>query len=298
MRLGLGTVQLGLPYGVTNRRGQPSPAEAMALLDAAAASGVELLDTAPAYGSAERLIGEALAAGRRFRVITKTLAGAPGPEALRAGFLHSLAELGIARADGLLLHHAGDALAPGGRALLDEMRALKDEGRTARIGVSVYDAGELDALLALFAPDIVQLPLSALDQRLLHSGHLAKLAAQGVEIHARSVFLQGTLIAPSASLPAALAPLAARASAFQAALRDLGCSALEGALAFVAQLAEVSYAIVGATSKAEFAGIAAAAERAGSRNSPAAKLDFRPFALDDESLVNPARWPRTAAGTA
>lgn len=295
MKLGLGTVQLGLPYGVTNRRGQPSPAEAMALLGAAADRGVDLLDTAPAYGSAERLIGEALAAGRRFRIITKTVAGAQNPEALRAGFLRSLADLGIARADGLLLHHAGDALGPGGRMLLDEMRALKDEGRTARIGVSVYDASELDALLALFTPDIVQLPLSALDQRLLRSGHLAKLAARGVEIHARSIFLQGTLIAPPASLPAALAPLAERAAEFHAALRELGCSALEGALAFVAQQAEVSYAIVGAASTEEFAGIAAAAERAGSRRSPAAALDFRSFALDDENLVNPARWPRATA---
>lgn len=296
MKLGLGTAQLGLPYGVTNRRGRPSRAEALRLLKFAGVHGVDLLDTAPAYGEAERIIGEALADGGRFRVITKTVAGASGPAELRAGFLRSLAELRVDRADGLLLHHAGDALAPGGRALLDAMRALKDEGRAARIGVSVYDAVELDALLALFTPDIVQLPLSAFDQRLARSGHLAKLAALGVEIHARSVFLQGTLLAAPESLPERLAPLRGRIAGFQAALHEAGCRVLEGALAFVARCSEVSYAIVGAATVDEFADIAAAAARARDPGVLSARLDFGRFAIEDENLVNPARWPRAATG--
>lgn len=294
MNLGLGTAQLGSSYGVTNRRGQPSTEEALCLLRSAAGQGVELLDTAPAYGDAERIIGEALAGGQRFSVVTKTVVGACGPKELRTGFLNSLDNLGVGEAYGLLLHHAKEAFAPGGRFLIDTMQALKHEGRVARIGVSVYDASELDALLALFTPDIVQLPLNVFDQRLVRSGHLAKLAGMGVEIHARSVFLQGTLIALPESLPERLAPLRGRISAFHAALRNAGRSPIEGALAFVASCSEVSCAIVGAVTADEFAGVAEAAARIDSTGSRTEFPDFTRFAIEDEVWVNPARWPRMA----
>lgn len=290
MKLGLGTVQLGLPYGVTNRRGQASPGEAAQLFTAAAESGIELLDTAPVYGAAERLVGKALAAGLRFRVVTKTATRAPGASAvgartlLRETFLRSLENLGLQRVTGLLLHHCRDALAPGGHGFIEEMRMLKREGLAERIGVSIYDAGELEAVLEIFTPDIVQLPLSAFDQRLARSGHLARLRELGVEVHARSVFLQGVLLAAPASLPEFLAPLRGKLGDLQDSLRAAGYTILEGALGYIARRPEVAVAIVGATDRDELLQIATAA---GAR----VEFEFERFAVDDEALLNPARWP-------
>jgi aryl-alcohol dehydrogenase-like predicted oxidoreductase len=164
-----------------------------------------------------------------------------------------------------------------------------------KIGVSVYTAEQIDGILRRFEPGIVQLPLSILDQRLIHSGHLARLHRMGIEIHARSVFLQGVLLSAPADLPEFLAPLRGSLEAFHSLLRATGLSPLEGALAFIAQHSEVSAAIVGVTGRNELLQIAAAATAADS-----IRLAFQSFAEQDDALLNPARWgtaPEHAAGT-
>jgi aryl-alcohol dehydrogenase-like predicted oxidoreductase len=290
MKLGLGTVQFGLPYGATNRRGRVSDDEVPGLLEAAARHGIEVLDTAPAYGDAERLIGAALAAGARFRVVTKTpaadLAIAPQARAraLRAALLRSLERLRQERVAGLLLHRCADALAPGGVALIEELQALKQEGLVERIGLSIYEAAELDAVLRFFSPDIVQVPLSVVNQSLETSGHLARLRERGIEVHARSIFLQGVLLAAPADLPPELAPLAANVAAFRSLVHAAGLSPVEGALAFIAQRPGISVALVGVTGLEELEQIAAAVAAA-----EAAGLDFRALASQSE-LRNPANW--------
>ena len=71
-RIGLGTVQFGMHYGVSNRVGQPDEREVAAILERAVARGVRYLDTASAYGDAEILLGRHLPAGHRLRIVTKT----------------------------------------------------------------------------------------------------------------------------------------------------------------------------------------------------------------------------------
>ncbi len=71
-RLGLGTVQFGLDYGVANPDGRTPPEEVRRILDVAAANGIGLVDTASVYGESERILGEILPAGDRFRIVTKT----------------------------------------------------------------------------------------------------------------------------------------------------------------------------------------------------------------------------------
>jgi aryl-alcohol dehydrogenase-like predicted oxidoreductase len=53
MKLGLGTVQFGLPYGVSNNNGQTPLDEAQRIVEFARSSGISLLDTAMAYGDSE-----------------------------------------------------------------------------------------------------------------------------------------------------------------------------------------------------------------------------------------------------
>ncbi|MBM3560846.1 MAG: hypothetical protein FJX53_13430, partial [Alphaproteobacteria bacterium] len=283
VKLGLGTVQLGLPYGVTNRRGRPPAAEARRVLETAAECGIDLLDTAPAYGEAERIVGDALHAGLRFRVVTKTATGAPTPAALRETLHRSLERLGASRVYGLLLHHCADALAPGGEALVAELQALQRSGLVERIGISVYDARELDAMLRLFTPQILQLPLSIADQRLAQSGHLAKLATLGVEIHARSVFLQGLLVDIDPDFPREVAPHRAAFTALREDLRRAGVTPLEGALAYPASRPEVHAAIVGVAAADELLEIVAATKRR-------VTFVFSRYALGDEAALNPGRW--------
>ena len=289
--LGLGTAQLGLPYGVSNRGGRPSEAEAAAILERALRGGIRTFDTAPAYGESERLLGRLLPPGAEARIVTKTppLAAAEVTaaecEALRRAAERSRERLRRERLDTLLVHHGSDLGLPGAERLAAAVVGLRDEGIAARIGVSVYDREELEAARDLLPLDVVQLPLNAFDQRFLRDGTLAALAAEGVEVHLRSVFLQGLLLIDPEGLPTHL-------GAARGPLRRLGelgerhgLGRLELALAAVRDLPGVRLVLVGANSAAELAGCLAALD------APApAGLETAELAVDDLDVIDPRRW--------
>lgn len=296
-RLALGTVQFGLAYGVTNQAGCPDDAAVSAILARAAAAGLRTLDTAHAYGDAETRLGRLLPAIRPdWRVISKSppLAGAAvGAGELRrveAALADSLARLGRARLDGLLVHHAGDLLAPGGKALWCLLERARAAGRIGKIGVSVYGPEEAARCLDAFPLDLIQLPFSLYDQRAARGGLLAALAAAGVEVHARSLFLQGALLAAPAALPPALARLRSHQAALHAALAAAGLTPLQASLAAVLAHPAIAQAVVGCQSPDQFDAILAAGAVA-AETDPATIADLAGrFALDDDDLLTPSRW--------
>jgi spore coat polysaccharide biosynthesis protein SpsF len=210
----LGTAQLGLEYGVVNRTGKPSRSAAIKIVRQAIAHGVTALDTARAYGDSEELLGEALAGAWRSRVevITKldpfsALSPDASEEQVRAAVDRSVSDscraLRTDRLAVLLFHRWSHHDAWHGAAwkrLLD----LRDSGKIAQLGASVYQPEE--ALAALEYPDIqhLQLPMNILDARWRASGIGAQIAQRpDVVVHARSVFLQGVLLHPAAAWPPA-----------------------------------------------------------------------------------------------
>ena len=298
MKLGLGTAQLGMDYGVTNRQGQPSEAEALASLRRAQERGIELLDTAPGYGTAERIVGAALRSGCSFEVVTKIPALPAGDArafilgALRA----SLDRLEIDCVEGALLHHWQDAVGPQASAVVRALQQAKEEGLARRVGVSVYRAGDIDQVLRQFTPDVVQLPISVFDQRLAASGHLERLGELGVEIHARSVFMQGIALSPPGDLPAHLVGLRPALEQFRMLAGRNQLAPLVAALAFVARSPYISAMIVGVSNAAELDALADAF--AAARSAPA--VDFTSIWRQvPESLLDLDRWPsrRAAAPT-
>ena len=291
MKIALGTVQLGLDYGISNRAGQVSPEEARRILALAGRSGIRVLDTAAAYGDAEQRLGELLPPDAAFDVVTKLprLPAEPGPgvaQWVRDRLAESLQRLRVPRLYGLLMHQAADLLGPQGDALWAALEAARAAGTVMKVGASVYTGTEIDALLGRFPLQLIQLPLSVLDQRLVRSGHLAKLRKAGVEVHARSVFLQGVLLMAPEDLPAHLAPAREPLRALRAAARAAGRMPLDLALGCVLRQPEVDRAVLGVTREEELAEILAAAQRPS-----AAQLDCGAFALDDEAILNPGRWP-------
>lgn len=287
MRLGLGTVQFGTDYGVSNPGGKTSPADAAAILADAAKAGVQVLDTAPLYHDSEGVLGALLPAGHGFRIVTKTpqFKGRPVSIAeVEASFAASLDRLRQKSVHGLLVHHADDLLGPGGEDFYRALQRLKESGRVSKIGASIYDARQLDALLERYDLDLVQLPLNVFDQRLVASGHLKRLKDKGVEIHARSVFLQGLLLMTPESVPARLDRARVPLAAYRGQLARLGLSPLEACLAWALGLPEVDVVLFGVNTPAQLREILDAAAR------PPAVRDFDRFAVSDETIVNPALW--------
>lgn len=292
-RLALGTVQLGLAYGATNEKGKVGEDEARALLELAYARGIRTLDTAAAYGEAETMIGRLGAQAMGFRIVTKTV---PTPGDRIDAQAVAMVTTGIERSrrllrsdvlDAVLVHHGRSLLTPGGRSLLDALIELRTGGTIGKLGVSVYDPDEMARLLELFTPDLVQLPLNVLDQRFIASGMLRRLSDRGVEVHARSLFLQGTLIAPPANLPRRLAHLALFIERFDEAARRAGKSRLAACLGFGLAQQQIANLVIGVTGAAELAEVLAATE---SVEAPEL-CEWQALASDDPAVVDPSRWP-------
>lgn len=290
--LGLGTAQLGLPYGVSNRTGQPPEDEAAAILAGALNSGIRTFDTAPAYGGSEELLGRLLPAGAAVRIVTKTppLAGAEVGEAdcdgVRRSAERSLERLRRERLDALLVHHGSDLALPGGERLAATLTELRDSGIVRRLGASVYDRAELDAARERLPLDLVQLPLNVFDQRLLRDGTLEELEREGVEVHVRSAFLQGLLLMDPEQLPAQLAAAEQPLRRYHEERLRAGIGPLEAALGFVDTAPGVGTILVGTNSVAELEQCVAAL-----RGRPGPPMDYPPLALDDPTLTDPRQWP-------
>lgn len=283
MKIALGTAQLGFEYGIANTAGRVSRDEAARILDAAERGGVRLLDTAPAYGDSEEVLG-ALGAAGRFAIVTKTARlGATGAAGVEAAFERSLERLRTDSVHALLVHAASDLAGARGRDLAERLVRLRETGRVKRIGVSVYSAAELARALAGLDADVVQVPVNVFDQRLVTDGTLDRLKARGLEIHARSAFLQGVLLTDTARLPAYFDPIRGRLAAWRTFCATHGVTPLQAALGFLAGIDAIDHVVCGVDSVAQLEEIL----RAGA---PLSGADFRALALDDPDFVDPSRW--------
>jgi aryl-alcohol dehydrogenase-like predicted oxidoreductase len=289
----LGTAQFGLPYGITNTTGQVSENEVRRILELANENGIEFLDTAQTYGDAEAVLGRTMPVGFSFRLISKLAAqnkpcftadDRPGWEEV---FQQSCARLKQPCLDALLLHRASDLLKPGGNHLRQWLLSLRDRGLVRRLGVSIYSANDLVGV----APDVldlVQLPLSLYEQRLLHDGTIAQLRAQGCAVHARSIYLQGLLLTPASAWPAWVS---SESRLHQANLERLaakrGCGLIHFALDFARAQNDIEAVVLGLSSKTELLEML----QVWSGCPILDANDMNGWCLQDPDILDPRRWP-------
>lgn len=200
-KLALGTVQFGINYGINNSTGVPDDKEVISILDYAYKNGINTLDTAIAYGNSEERLGKL--SENNFQIISK-FSGIYNFRDLENELLKSLSNLRRDKIYGFIFHKAIDLIKnPKMWSYLEKLKSLK---KIKKIGFSIYNEKELNEILNLgFIPDLVQLPYSILDRRLEDS--LIKLNNLDVEIHVRSVFLQGLYFKDLNNLPETLLPL-------------------------------------------------------------------------------------------
>lgn len=289
----LGTVQFGLDYGISNVSGRPALDEVGKILEVAKMAGIGTLDTAAGYGSSEEVLG-LLASASDFNVITKTLpisahrVDSNVIDQLCEIFDRSLARLRRDKVAGLLAHHSLDLLKPGADLLYRQLSDWKASGLVERIGVSVYSPAEADEILSRYQIDLIQLPFNVVDQRAARTGVLARLHQSGVEVHARSAFLQGALLMEPAMLPEHLLKLRPLMSRLKDACAERGWSVQEACLRFVIGTDCVDKVVCGVNSAKEL-------EQLVSRvKSGQEGFDFSPYHVDDVRIIQPSEWPKSA----
>lgn len=184
-RIGLGTVQFGLPYGISNKLGQPDKQSVAEVLALAKTSGIKMIDTASAYGTAELVLGSI--GVQDFHVVSKYMP----PESYMSideQVHQSLERLQCDHLYGYLAHRPQNIVKRPEQ--WEALQLLKQEGFVGKIGFSLNEPAELDALLELgMIPDLIQVPVNYFDRRFV--SYFDELKSIGTEIHGRSAFLQG-----------------------------------------------------------------------------------------------------------
>lgn len=237
----LGTVQFGLEYGINNSSGKPNIDEIQNILDFAKSSGIEILDTADAYGNASEIIGSYFKEkGSVFKVNTKFKGG---NKPLAAQLQDSLSVLNLTQIDTYFFHSFEDFKS--NKAYLTELTALKESGLIRNIGLSVYDNHEFDKAINSKEIDVIQFPFNLLDN--LHQrGQLMKLAkSKGKQLQVRSVFLQGLFFKNADSLPSILSPLKPYLLEIKKIAKDFSVEIEHLALSYALRQREIDYVIIG-----------------------------------------------------
>ena len=258
---------------------------ATAVIATARTAGIDTLDTATLYGDSELRLGRIGVEG--WEVVSKLAAVPPGCPDVRdwvfAEVAASLARLGIAGLSGLMLHRPGELGKPHGPALFAALEELKRKRIVRKIGVSIYEPGELDEIVGRYAIDLVQAPLNVLDRRLVQSGWLDRLSVRGIEVHARSVFLQGLLL--MSRRPAFFEEWEPVWRRWDSWLARHAQSSVSACLGFVLSFPAVARVVVGVDNVAQLQTLIKAAVPGGTWPEEIWSADPR--------LLNPSQWPRS-----
>ena len=247
-RIVLGGAQLGLPYGILNGGETLSREEVARILNTAVDHGINSIDTAIAYGQSESIIGETSL--NRFKIISK-LPPLPVDLSNVSGWVHSqvqgsLSRLKCTSLDALLLHRPQDLTGAQGAELYAALGSLMAEKLIRRFGVSIYSPDDLEGIIGTFDIHVVQAPLNVFDRRIL--GVTDQLSALNIEVHVRSVFLQGVLIANPKNRPQRFEPWSAHFALFDEWVRSSGVSAMACCMGFALQQPGIAKLVIGTTS--------------------------------------------------
>jgi len=243
----LGSANFDQIYGI--KKNFIKKSEIKKLFDLALKNKIKTIDTSPLYNKSEKIIG--LLNNNRFKIISKI----PKPPKnikrenikkwLKQNVMISLKNLKIKKFECLLLHNANSLLCKNGDEIYKGIRNMKINGFTSKIGVSIYDFNVLDKILKKFKFNLIQAPFNILDQRLVEKGWLKKLKKRKIEVHARSIFLQGILLLKHNQLPKKLIKLSKKLVMWENWLKKNKFSSLQVCLSFVLNQRQLDGIVVG-----------------------------------------------------
>lgn len=248
--LTLGTVQLGLAYGVNNDKGQPSYEESSAILNTALDSGIISFDTAQAYGESELVLKRFFENDtREITLITKVVFRDVPKSGVRDKLFDmtrtSMKRLGVEKIPFLKLHNQ-DMLELYGDTLVYALEDLKKEGLVDGVGVSFSDKSRLLELTEGCGFDCIQLPANIFDNGVIVDGSIKKLADAGSAVFVRSIYLQGLFFKDTNTLPEKIESAKKPLDKLHALARDAGVSMAELAVTFIRDTEGITSLLLGA----------------------------------------------------
>lgn len=286
----LGSAQFGLDYGITNFQGRPSNDEIKKIINFANNAGIKYIDTAKGYGSSEKIIGKLTNNYRNFKIITKF------PKQKNTNWnkdiikswdnilYSSLEDLRRSSIEGYLIHSIDDQRNPKFEFLLRWLINKKEEGLIKKIGLSIYEASDLTNIPLEYI-DIIQLPLSIFDQRLLKDGTIDTLVKKNILIHIRSLFLQGIILNKRIKTRNFSKDFLSHHRYFHKEIRKNNTTPLDEVFKFVKTLNGIECCVIGVNSLKELKDIASSFNNLNQNN----KL-IGDFSWNNAKDLDPRNW--------
>lgn len=240
----LGTVQLGIPYGINNSSGMPSLEEAFEILDNAFHAGIDSLDTAEGYGESQKIIGKyfKLHPENKFKILTKFKINSTS---VKKQFEKSSLELATDTFECFSFHNFNDI---NSGLAIDEILELKAKAKIKKIGVSVYGNEDFASAIDVDFIDVIQLPFNLLDNWSCRGELIENAKTRGKEIHVRSIFLQGLFQKKIDSFPIALQKLIPAIEELNLIAKALNISITQLAVKYALSFKEIDCVLVGVDS--------------------------------------------------
>lgn len=246
-KLVLGTVQLGLDYGINNQSGKPTKEKAFKILNTAFDKGISILDTAEAYGDSQNIIGEFLKRNpkKSFKIITKLSANSTiRPKDFLNHLEKNFSVLHVEELYGYMFHNYQSFKDKVN--LYDKLLLARENKLIKKAGISLYANEELDDVLINYKEfDFIQIPFNLFDNSTKRKAVLDKAKAQNIEVHSRSVFLQGLFFKDIKFLPQKLKVLEPYLEQLNAIKQKHKLNTLTLALQYVLQKAYIDYVLIG-----------------------------------------------------
>lgn len=252
MELCLGTVQFGMKYGL-NQKQQPPLDYCIKCLDYATQNGVLAIDTAAAYGNAEQIVGcflskKTISRDKLFistKMLPNSLDGIQPEQyvsVIKTHLEQSLQRLHTDYVDAFLFHSSRYAFQP---QMIEALRTVQTKGFARKIGISIYDPDEALACASNPSINIIQAPYSVFDHRLKNSNALCALEQANIEVHVRSMFLQGLILMEEDAIPIHLADAKPTIHKVEALCKKAGISRVTLAIAYVKKERGISRLVFG-----------------------------------------------------
>lgn len=308
-RLTLGTVQLGLNYGIANRQGKPDEEKSRKILEQAEKLGICAFDTAAQYGDSESVLGRYFrenesssssvsASAAQERLIVTKFKIHPDTEDselalerdITSQLESSLTRLGLNKVAIYMVHQIQDLYRYQDKIVRILKRLIRDN-LIGLAGASIYTGDDIDTFMRYDCFSATQIPVNIFDQRLIASGHLRRLQAAGLIVFARSVFLQGLFFLDPEQVPANLTAAAPFLRQLQALAEQEQITVAQLAFSFVRDLPEITSLVIGAETPEQVADNVRLSQGPGISD-PGRVQAAGHFAQMPELIINPFLWNR------
>ena len=281
-RLMLGTAQFGSKYGITNNSKTPNENNLKKIISLAKENQINSIDTAMNYNSEIKLGNVGIGDFKVFTKLPKAPEHISVSKWVNENVYKSLENLKISKLEGLLIHNHNELKSNKGKEIWNSLLDLKKNKLIKKVGISIYSPKEINVLYENFNFDIIQTPFNFFDRRILNSGWLSKLKSNNVEIHARSIFLQGLLLQSKENLPHEFHKWNKDWNKWYAFLTKNNLDKLDTALNFVKSYEEIDKIIIGIDNISQLRDILKIKSN---------KIkDYPNFQVTDEDLLNPLNW--------